>query len=111
MREEDPEWLRREGRRLVDKGQAMLDMADNIEAEIALGERPAPGRPGANSGISATAREMAGVGWVSAQAVAERAGASVRNAASCLSRLANIGELESRKVSGYPAEYRSKRDG
>lgn len=105
---DDVEWLRREGRRLVAKGQAMLDRADNVEAALALGEEPAPmpGMSGSTTGVTWTAREMAEEGWVSAQALAERTGCGVRNAASCLSRLAAKGELESRKQPGYPAEYR-----
>lgn len=109
MSERDPEWLRREGRRLMAKGQAMLDRADNLEAAIALGEEPGSvtgnWRPGAEGGLTALAREMA-EDWVSAQALAERSGRDVRNAAACLSRLTNIGELEKRKQPGYPAEYR-----
>lgn len=106
MHEDDPEWLRREGRRLVAKGQALLDRADNVEAEIALGERPAPRPTGSTNGTTGVARDMAAEGWVSAQALAERVGTTVRNAGSCLSRLAAAGELESRKQAGYPAEYR-----
>jgi hypothetical protein len=109
MSEHDPQWLRREGRRLMAKGQAMLDRADNLEAAIALGEEPGTPtgnwRPGADGGITAVARDMA-EDWVSAQALAERSGRNVRNAAACLSRLASMGELEKRKQPGYPAEYR-----
>ena len=104
----EAERLRREGTRLMAKGQAMLDRAANIEADVALGGRPPPGPTGATTGVAATAREMGDEGWFTAQALAERCGIDQRKAASCLSRLAARYELESRKQPGYPAEYRSE---
>ena len=100
------DWLRREGNRLVEKGQALLAKADNLELEVALGEKQEPSRSGSTSGVTDLARDMAENGWVSALALAEKAGVNIRNAASCLSRLAANGELDKRKQPGYPAEYR-----
>lgn len=109
MSEHDPQWLRREGRRLMAKGQAMLDRADNLEAAIALGEEPGTPtgnwRPGAEGGLTQLATEMATEGWITAQALAERSGRDVRNAAACLSRLVSVDKLQVRKQRGYPAEY------
>lgn len=110
---DDPAWLRREGRRLVAKGQAMLDRADHVEAAQALGEEPRPlsSEPGVPYGLVATAEEMGEAGWFTAQAMAERANRDVRSCASCLSRLVKLDRLETRKQQGFPAEYRSKGHG
>lgn len=105
---DDPTHLRREGERLVAKGQAMIDRAAHIEAARALGEEPEAGRGSVvwHSGITAVARELAEEGWTTAQALAERTGHKVANASACLSTLARNGELEKRKTAGYPTEYR-----
>ena len=106
-REDDPAWLRTEGQRLVEQGRAMLARADNVEADRALGEEP-PNRSGAKVGTTKAVRELLGTGaWVTARAAVEHTKTgNERSAASLLSRMCAAGELEKRKVGGFPTEYR-----
>jgi hypothetical protein len=113
LSENRPAFMREEGRRLIQLGEALIDRALELEGDEALGaiRLPEPVRTGAtHARLYEVARDLCSRAWVSAGVLAARTGHDVRLCGVTLSRLVQWGELEKRKVPGFTTDYRLKQE-